>query len=285
MSNAIDYERLRLFAIAVLGLVGVVLVVSRILDVSIVHLGPLYMFTPMLAGLVVCHRHDVSLGEVGLRRGCPRWLVVAAVVSLPLVGVMLLLSLAIPTVVFSPETAPLGDIPVPDGVLGLLITLGAVLLMGSTINAVFAFGEEFGWRGYLLWELAPMGFWHASVVIGIVWGLWHAPLILAGYNYASFPIVGILAMVAACVAFSPLYTYLVLKARSVIAAALLHGVFNASAGLVFVYASVESPVIRELLASPVGLVGIVSFGTIALLVYWVDTPRLRRPLHASTEPT
>jgi len=57
------------------------------------------------------------------------------------------------------------------------------LFAGDTLNALFGFGEEAGWRGYLLHEWKHMQFWKASLFIGLIWGIWHAPLILLGYNY------------------------------------------------------------------------------------------------------
>jgi membrane protease YdiL (CAAX protease family) len=34
---------------------------------------------------------------------------------------------------------------------------------------LFGFGEEFGWRGYLLPKLMPLGRWKAYVLVGIIW--------------------------------------------------------------------------------------------------------------------
>ncbi|MDQ0339970.1 membrane protease YdiL (CAAX protease family) [Caldalkalibacillus uzonensis] len=42
------------------------------------------------------------------------------------------------------------------------------LIAGLTINALFAFGEELGWRGYLLKACQPLGFWKASLFIGVI---------------------------------------------------------------------------------------------------------------------
>ncbi|MBT5659349.1 MAG: CPBP family intramembrane metalloprotease, partial [Rhodospirillaceae bacterium] len=63
----------------------------------------------------------------------------------------------------------------------VLIALGA----GIIPNALAAAGEELGWRGYLWSEMRDKGFWRASMTIGIVWGFWHAPIILMGYNYPT----------------------------------------------------------------------------------------------------
>ena len=68
------------------------------------------------------------------------------------------------------------------------------LLAGATLNALFGFGEEAGWRGYLLHQWKHMQFWKASLFIGLIWGIWHAPLILMGHNYPQHTQLGILMM-------------------------------------------------------------------------------------------
>lgn len=113
-------------------------------------------------------------------------------------------------------------------------------------------------------------------MIGTVWGVWHAPIIVAGYNYPSFPIVGAGAMILACISFSPLYTYVVVRAESVLAAALLHDVFNGSAGLVSACATMDDAVLTELVASPVGIAGIVAFRLASIINALTGTPLLTR---------
>jgi len=66
----------------------------------------------------------------------------------------------------------------PDPRLVLPAIFLASLVMGPVVNGLFGFGEEFGWRGYLLPKLMPVGKWKAYTLVGIIWGLWHAPLIL-----------------------------------------------------------------------------------------------------------
>jgi len=277
-----DRSRLALFfgtlAVAAVGLHAV----ARIVEVSPIALAPAYMFSPMIAGLVVCFRRDIPLADVGLRLGRVRWLAAAAVVALPLVGLTLLLALAVPGVGFDPTVDPVPGLELPSGLPGVIATFGLALGLGATVNAVFAFGEEFGWRGYLLWELAPWGFWKASFAIGAAWGLWHAPVIVAGYNYPAFPLIGVAAMTVACISFSPAYTYLVVRAESAIAAALVHGVFNGSAGLVVAYAVTDSPVLRELVASPVGVAGVLAFGLAGVGIALSGPPALTREFARGT---
>lgn len=271
-----DRRRLGLFTgILLFAAVALVLIADGA-NVNPITIAPVYMFSPMVAGLIVCFSQDISVSTVGLRRGRLRWLAVAAVVALPLIGLTLVFAVAVPGVAFDPTADPIPGLELPPGLLGVMVTVGLALVLGSTVNAIFAFGEEFGWRGYLLWELAPWGFWKASFAIGVLWGIWHTPVIVAGYNYPSFPYIGVVAMTITCLSFSPVYTYIVVRAKSVLAAALLHGVFNGSAGLVVAYAATDQPILTELVASPVGASSVLAFGLAIVAIAIFDTPALAR---------
>ena len=100
------------------------------------------------------------------------------------------------------------------------------MIAGVTINAIAAFGEELGWRGFLLKEFKEMYFFKAAVIIGFIWGVWHAPLILMGYNYPQHPQIGVFMMTIFCILITPLLLYVTIKSKSVIAAAILHGTMN-----------------------------------------------------------
>ncbi|RQG93236.1 CPBP family intramembrane metalloprotease [Natrarchaeobius halalkaliphilus] len=261
--------------------------VSQLLSVSMITLAPAYMFTPMFAGIVTCLAGSPSFERAGLRIpwGRLRWLGAAALAPIALILIGTGLALALPEVQFVPDANPLtgegtefapanGDgaagPSLPGWPLNLILTAVAALVLGVSINAVFAFGEEFGWRGVLLTQLAPYGFWQASGAIGVLWGVWHAPIILEGYNYPNNPVVGVGVMTFACLAMSPVYTYLTIATRSVLSAAVFHGTFNAFATTMIVFARGGS----ELVVNPVGGVGIVVFGLAALGIAIRGTPEL-----------
>ena len=115
--------------------------------------------------------------------------------------------------------------------LMVVSTVLSGLLAGITVNAVAAFGEEFGWRNYLVNALRGKKFWPAALFIGIVWGIWHFPLILMGHNYPNEPQWGVLLMVVFCVLAGVLELYFVLKTKSMIVAAVMHGTINAVSGM------------------------------------------------------
>ena len=119
--------------------------------------------------------------------------------------------------------------------LFLLLQIVNSLIAGYTINAVLGFGEEMGWRGYLLKELCNKKLIPASFIIGIVWGLWHFPLILIGHNYPQHPAAGVVMMVIFCILLTPMMIYIVKKSKSLITAAIFHGTNNAIAGISLLY--------------------------------------------------
>jgi membrane protease YdiL (CAAX protease family) len=143
------------------------------------------------------------------------------------------------------------------------LTIGQGLIAGITINALFAFGEELGWRGFLLQELKPLGFARASLLIGFIWGLWHAPLILQGHNYPQHPVIGVFMMIVFCILLTPLLNYITLRAKSVIAAAIMHGSVNGLAGIAIIMLSGGS----DLTIGLTGLAGFTALAVFNLLLY------------------
>ncbi len=111
------------------------------------------------------------------------------------------------------------------------LMLVQALVAGPTINALAALGEETGWRGFLYAELRPLGFWPCSVIIGALWGLWHAPVVLLGHNYPEHPLAGVPLMTLWTILMTPLLIYLRERAQSVLPCAVFHGTVNSSTGL------------------------------------------------------
>ena len=119
--------------------------------------------------------------------------------------------------------------------LAVLQVVQAIVL-APVLNAVFTLGEELGWRGYLLPKLLPLGQWRALLISGLIWGLWHAPVILLGYNYPGRPLLGMAMMTILCVILGILFGWTRLATGSVWPAVIAHGSLNGSAGLISVFA-------------------------------------------------
>lgn len=131
------------------------------------------------------------------------------------------------------------------------------LVAGITINAIAGFGEELGWRGLLQKELAYLGFWKSNILIGLIWGVWHAPIILQGHNYPEHPETGIFMMIIFTLLLAPIFSYVRLKAKSVIPAAIAHGTLNATFAL-------DLMVIRGGNDLTVGISGLAGFIALAI---------------------
>lgn len=143
--------------------------------------------------------------------------------------------------------------------------VGNSLSVAIVFNAIFTFGEEFGWWGYLLPRLAPLGGVMAAVMVGIIWGFWHAPLIaLDGYNFPGYPVVGIFAMLLFTVPLSVIMTWLRFRSRSVWPGVLLHAAINGQATVVVLLLSKGDSLLRP----PVGLLGTIPFWLLAAWLIW-----------------
>ena len=212
-----------------------------------------------------------NFADAGLRLGPWRYLALAWVG--PALLTLLAMLLSLPLYPFDPTFAPLREMaeragqPLPiDPALIVAIQVVAALTLAVPLNAVFAFGEEFGWRGYLLPRLmALLGAWPGLLAHGAVWGLWHAPLIfLIGYNYPGQPVLGVPLFVVACTLLGVLLGWLRLASGSVWPPTIAHAAFNAIAGLPLLVLRGVDPAVAGVLYSPVGwLVVLLAIGWLA----------------------
>lgn len=117
----------------------------------------------------------------------------------------------------------------------LLVQVAVALTVAPFLNAVVAFGEEFGWRAYLLPKLLALGRRQAVLLVGVIWGIWHWPVVAMGYNYGfdypGAPWLGLLAMVWFTVLTGVFLGWVALRVQSVWPAALGHGAINAIGGV------------------------------------------------------
>lgn len=104
------------------------------------------------------------------------------------------------------------------------------VLLAPILAIVITFGEEYGWRGYLQTELFKLGRRRGVLVLGVIWGAWHWPIILMGYNYPGHPLLGVVLMTLYTTGLAVVLGYAVLRSGSVLLAAYLHGLNNQVVG-------------------------------------------------------
>jgi membrane protease YdiL (CAAX protease family) len=122
--------------------------------------------------------------------------------------------------------APLPAVPGLSGDTVLILAAVQSVLLAPFLAIVIAFGEEYGWRGYLQSELFKLGRIRGVLVLGVIWGAWHWPIILMGFNYPGHPLLGVVLMTLYTTGLAIVLGYAVLRSRSVLLAAYLHALNN-----------------------------------------------------------
>ena len=233
------------------------------------------MFIPLLSVIITQSiLHEPILKDLGISFRFNRWFVVAALLPIAINLLALAVSTAFPSMRFSTETPLLQkalekmseQIPGIDayGLLGISLLSG--LFSSLTINAVVAFGEEIAWRSWLLKQFEGVSFLKTALVIGVIWGIWHAPIILMGHNYPQHPTVGAAMMVLFCIMITPVIQYIRIKAHSMIPAAIFHGAINAGAGLSMMY--IDG--FNDLLGGLPGVAGFITLLIVNLVLFAID---------------
>lgn len=238
------------------------------------------MFTPAIAMLVVVFLAKTPrtgrarfLGLWPLRPAKRVvWFIVLGALA-PAIVVALALLVATLFGWFTPDfenlsgfTAALGPAATsPEAVRTILYVQLAMFPIAGLLNLLPAFGEEIGWRGWLLPALRPLGTWRALVLSGVIWGVWHAPLTLMGHNFQLFDWRGVVLMTVGSVVWGVLFGWLRLRSGSVWPAVLAHGALNGAGALfaLFAMAGVEQPL---WLVNPLGVSGWIAAAIIILVL-------------------
>ena len=112
----------------------------------------------------------------------------------------------------------------PNGTVGLAI-MGILVAVASSI--VFALTEEMGWRGYLYRQWRQLGFWRYSLLTGLIWGVWHWPMVIYfGVVFSDNRLAGLAYYPLSTLLLAPLMTLLRDKDNSIWAPGIYHGVVN-----------------------------------------------------------
>jgi membrane protease YdiL (CAAX protease family) len=189
----------------------------------------LLMWTPGLASLVTRAVLREGIGDVSFRWGGrkgTRALLFAWLFPVVVGAVAYGIAWATGLAGFAPP--PVAGFPRAEGPLArLAVGMLMALTAGQVVSAIFAAGEEIGWRGYMLTRLITAGVPFPLVTSGLIWGGWHLPLILSGM-YATGPnrIGSALMFLVSIAAAGVLIGWLRLYSGSVWPAVLAHASWN-----------------------------------------------------------
>lgn len=148
--------------------------------------------------------------------------------------------------------APGVALPMPAGSMIALLTV--ITFIGAPIlNLIPSLGEEIGWRGFLLPNLEPLGKIKAMILSGMIWALWHTPMIiLLGFGYGSQIWPGVLLHFVLVSGLGVWMGFIWFKTRSTILAAFMHATFNGNAYGVWAVLFISSD---KLIIGPGGVIG------------------------------
>ncbi|MWV43750.1 CPBP family intramembrane metalloprotease [Paenibacillus sp. HJL G12] len=112
-----------------------------------------------------------------------------------------------------------------------IIFLGLLLMQmvgGTAVGLIGSVGEELGWRGYMLTRLIDARVPYPMLTSGMIWGLWHLPVMIAGLYYSGpYPVLSVILFMVSVTSFGYIIGRLRLTTGSIWPAFLLHASWNA----------------------------------------------------------
>ena len=186
------------------------------------------MWTPGLACILIRLVRREGFRDVSFRFGGSRGAIALIIAWLfPVVVGAIAYSVAWSTGLARFSPGPGAHMGTGAYLTGFIAPLGHALFSAMPISMAFAMGEELGWRGYLLPRLVQGRIPQPLLISGIVWGLWHLPLILSGlYVIGSNPLLSALMFCVGIIPAAFLFGGLRLYSRSIWPAALAHASWN-----------------------------------------------------------
>lgn len=145
----------------------------------------------------------------------------------------------------------------------VLIQTALGVLISPIINSLATFGEEFGWRAYLLPKLMPLGSKKAMLASGVIWGVWHWPVIFMGYEYGfdypGSPWLGPLVFLVFTIAGGTFLSWVTLRGGSVWPAVIGHSAMNGIAALPALFVrGTPNPLLGPLVVGVIGGIGYIA---------------------------
>lgn len=159
------------------------------------------------------------------------------------------------------------DVSMMQG-LGLLI-VPQVLLVALVMTPVF-FGEEFGWRGFLQRRLFPNAPALSALATGLIWAVWHYPVVLRGYNYPDHPLLGAALFTVFTVLLSYVFGWFYRRSGSIWCNSLAHAATNTVGSLSLLWlAGMGEPIV----ISYGGALALLPLTAVAIVLALIDRHR------------
>lgn len=218
---------------------ALVVLLTVVFDVLIITINPVWilgrMFAPAAASVVARLVLREGFADVSFRFGGRRTLksillalVFPIVIGLVAYGIAWITGLA----QLAPQPSAGFGAQLASNVTSSPVLVFAIMLALATFlwvfpNSLLAAGEEIGWRGYMLTRLIDAGVPRPVLASGLIWALWHIPLVLAGvYVVGSSPVVSAVLLVVTVTSFGFVIARMRLETGSIWPAIALHGAWN-----------------------------------------------------------
>ncbi|HLO33607.1 MAG TPA: type II CAAX endopeptidase family protein [Anaerolineales bacterium] len=191
------------------------------------------MWCPGVAGIVTQLIFNHNLRGMGWKPGRGRYLLASYFLPLAYTFVVYAIIWLVglgkfdPAALYKFVSEANGPDSTPFGIVGTYVVI--LLTLGFIVNCVAALGEEIGWRGLLVPELAKTtSFAKTALISGGIWAVWHWPLILSGeYNSTGTPLwFGLICFTIMLIGLNFAFTWLRLKSGSLWTTVLLHAAHN-----------------------------------------------------------
>jgi len=253
-----------------LSLIGYYLVInSKVIGISPFIAMLCLMWCPALSAIITSLAYEKNIRGIGWKLGRVRWLVIGY--TLPICystlayGIIWLFGFAI----INPNYQ---------------FNIFSLIILGTLFNIAFAAGEEIGWRGFLVPHLYKLtgSFTKTSLITGIIWSVWHFPLIISGVYLAKMPMdFQLLFLVITVTAMTFPISWLRLKSGSVWPAVLLHASHNLYIQRVFDPLTIENSSLSKYMIGESGVVMmVILIGT--AVIFWRLRGRLPNQRLAGT---
>jgi membrane protease YdiL (CAAX protease family) len=141
-------------------------------------------------------------------------------------------------------------------------------VLGTLMGVLFTFGEELGWSGYLTPKLLKVkSIPVTSLIVGIIWAVWHYPAIIGGVYGVGTPLwISLPAFTLSFIGVSLIRTVLVSKSKSLWTGVILHSSHNLILMSMFWEMTVRKG-IASYLVSETGIVIAIIYIIVAIL-FW-----------------